>query len=58
MRFHLLALVLMIGLMGAISDSTPRPPRPKAHCTCGDICAKAAPNDRCLIDSCDGKMDQ
>jgi hypothetical protein len=56
MRFHFLALLLMVGLTGAISDSTPKPPR--AHCTCGDICAKAAPADRCLIDSCDGKMDQ
>jgi hypothetical protein len=55
MRFLALTWLLMGALNGGASLAVPNPAKPHYHCICGEICAKAAPKERCEVRNCDGR---
>ena len=55
MKVRVLTWLLLISLAGGASYAGSKPPKPRYHCICGDICAKAAPCERCGVKRCDGK---
>ena len=57
MTIRIAAWLIIASLVGAVSygGSEPAPARKKMHhCECADICAKAAPSERCELRSCNG----
>jgi hypothetical protein len=51
-------LIWVVLAASGVSHAGPkqrRPPKPRYHCMCGDICIKAAPGERCPLNGCNGK---
>ncbi len=58
MKVRILTWLFIGNLAIGVSYATPKqpkPPKPRYHCVCGDICAKTASHEQCMVKRCDGK---
>ncbi len=55
MKLRVLTWLLISSVASGVSYAGPKQPKPRYHCICGDICAKAAHRERCKLKRCNGK---